>query len=429
MSFTEASKSPPSYSWRMNATRSCFSCAPKPDSPGWLTSSTRERWTPPKSTAELDAHQTTWTIWMGLSPSAHRRCDASAFPLTTTRCRLKSAQECHQILLLLRRQFRAEYQVEELDRVLQRQQTLVVHIGRVILDPAQRKGFDQPVADGHHVVDHHRLEEPLGLQVVHRVVGVKRRLVAIRALALAEEDLLAPHLSGRRLAGNELAKDVELRRRRKVQHLFKIGHEVDRGAAREGVRALLRGDHNIAVEIGGALLEFGEILDRLQSTLQAEEPLSVHSAERHRPDAVAELLRAGIGSEVRRTVLVAVRMTIKASRADAGNRRTAILGRIELLLWEGRQQQAQPFQLSGREQAVEQLVVIRERDQLTLRDIAQVGARGQVDSRRKLGQEVIRQIEIYVEPGQSRPSCCLIASIRKCGKTKPPSIWLGCGKG
>src|SRR5712692_6753803 len=403
MSFTEASKSPPSYSWRRNATRSCFSCAPKPDSPGWLTSSTRERWTLPKSTAELDAHQTTWTIWMGLSPSAHRRYAASAFPLTTTLCRLEGAQERHQILLLLRLQFRAEDQVEELDRILQRQQTLVVQVGRVVLDAAQHKGFDQAVADGHHVVDHHRLEEPLGLEVVHRVVGVKGRLVAVRALALAEEDLLATHLGLCRLGGIELAIDVELGCRRKVQHLFKIGHEVDRGAAREGVRALLRGDHNIAVEIGGALLEFGEILDRLQGTLRAEEPLSVQAAERHRPDAVAELLRTGIGSEVRRAVLVAVRMAIKACRADAGNRRAAIVGGIELLLREGRQQQAQPFQLPRRDKAVEQSEVIRERDQLALRDIAQVGAGGQVDGWRKRGQEAIRQIEIDVEPGQVSP--------------------------
>src|SRR5712692_477131 len=403
MSFTEPSKSRPSYSWRMNATRSCFSCAPKPDSPGWLTSSTRERWTPPKSTAELNAHQTTWTIWMGLSPSAHRRYDASAFPLTTTSCRLEGAQERDQILLLLRRQFRAEHQVEELDCILQRQQTLVVHIGRVILDATQRKGFDRPVPDGHHVVDHHRLEEALRLEAVHQVVSVKRRLVAARALALAEEDLLAAHLGCRRLGGNELAKNVELGRRWKVQHLLKIGHEVDLASAIEVVHALLRGDHNIAVEIGGALLEFGEILDRLQGALRPEEPLNVEAAERHRLDAVAELLRVGIGGQVRRAVLVAVRMAVKASRADAGNRRTAILGRIELLLREGRQQQAQPFQLPGRKQAVEQFVVIGERDQLTLRDIAQVGARGQVDGGRKLGQEVIRQIEIYVEPGQVSP--------------------------
>src|SRR6266404_10326 len=116
--------------------------------------------------------------------------------------------------------------------------------------------------------------------------------------------------------------------------------------------------------------------------------------------AVPELLRARIGGEVRRAVLVAVRMAIKASRALAGNRRAAILGRVELLLREGRQQKAQPFQLPGREYPVEHLVVIRQRDQLTLRDVTQVRTRRQVNGRRKLGQEVIRQVEIYVEPRQ-----------------------------
>jgi hypothetical protein len=46
---------------------------------------------------------------------------------------------------------------------------------------------------------------------------------------------------------------------------LKIGHEVDLAAALKGIHALLGGDYNIAVEIGGALLEFGEILDRLQA--------------------------------------------------------------------------------------------------------------------------------------------------------------------
>jgi hypothetical protein len=84
----------------------------------------------------------------------------------------------------------------------------------------------------------------------HQVVGVEGRLVAARALALADEDLLAPHLCGRCLGGIEFAKDVELRRRRKVQHLLKIGHEVDLAAALKGIHALLGGDYNIAVEIG-----------------------------------------------------------------------------------------------------------------------------------------------------------------------------------
>ncbi len=40
-------------------------------------------------------------------------------------------------------------------------------------------------------------------------------------------------------------KDVELRRRRKVQHLLKIGHEVDLAATLKGIHALLGGDYNI----------------------------------------------------------------------------------------------------------------------------------------------------------------------------------------
>src|ERR1700730_2635221 len=175
---------------------------------------------------------------------------------------LKHPQKRDQLLFLLRRQLGAEDQVEELDRVLQSQKRLVVQIGRVVLAAAQRKGFDRPVADRHHVVDHHRLEEALGLEVVHQIVGVERRLMASRALALAEEDLLAAHLGGGRLGGLELAEDVELGRGGKVQHLLEIGHEVYLAAAIERVHPLLRGLHDIAVEIGGWLLEFGEVIYR-----------------------------------------------------------------------------------------------------------------------------------------------------------------------
>jgi len=47
------------------------------------------------------------------------------------------------------------------------------------------------------------------------------------------------------LGGIEFAKDVELRCRRKVQYLLKIGHEVDLAAALKGIHALLGGDYNI----------------------------------------------------------------------------------------------------------------------------------------------------------------------------------------
>src|SRR4051794_8941736 len=112
-------------------------------------------------------------------------------------------------------------------------------------------------------------------------------------------------------------------------------------------------------------------------------------------------------------------MAIKASRADAGKLRAAILGRIELLLWKGRQQEAQPFQLPRRKNAIEELVVIRQRDQLALRDIAQIGARCQEHGRRELGQEMIGKIEIQVEPLQISTVLLLDRVDQEVRKDKP----------
>src|SRR6266403_3211833 len=110
--------------------------------------------------------------------------------------RSEGAKERDQIALLLAGQFRAEHQIEELDRIIESQQAPIVQVGRLILDAAQREGLDGSVAGGIHVVDRHRLEEALGLEIVHQVVGVVGRGVARAALALAEEDLLAAQLGG-----------------------------------------------------------------------------------------------------------------------------------------------------------------------------------------------------------------------------------------
>jgi len=42
---------------------------------------------------------------------------------------------------------------------------------------------------------------------------------------------------------------------------------------------------------------------------------------------------------------------------------------------------------------------------------------------------VIRQIEIYVEPGQVSPVLLLDRIDQEVRKDKAPSVWLGCGKG
>ena len=64
-----------------------------------------------------------------------------------------------------------------------------------------------------------------------------------------------------------MAEDVELGGGREVEQLFKLRHRVNLAAAFEDVQALLGGDDRVAVEVGGPLLELGEVLDRLQRPL------------------------------------------------------------------------------------------------------------------------------------------------------------------
>ncbi len=91
--------------------------------------------------------------------------------------------------------------------------------------------------------------------------------------------------------------------------------------------------------------------------------------------------------------------------ADTARRQlgAAVLGLIELLLGKWGEEQAQSFELLGVEDAIEQLVIIHDRHQLSLRDVAQVGAGGEEDRRRKLGKELIRDVEVKVEAGQIAP--------------------------
>ena len=157
--------------------------------------------------------------------------------------------------------------------------------------------------------------------------------------------------------------------------------------------------HGVAVEVGGPLLELGEVLDRLQRPLRAEQPLDVHAAQARRVDAAAMALRPNVADQMRRPGRVAVDVAVEAGHADhAGGVLGLAVGRgVELLLRELRHQQAQPLQVLRIEDAVEQLLEILQRHHLPLRNVAQVGPRRQEDGRRELGQEMLRQVEIDVE--------------------------------
>src|SRR5690606_23926291 len=74
---------------------------------------------------------------------------------------LQNTQEGDEIRLLLLAQFQLQHQVEELNRVFQRQQAPVVEVRRAVLDAAQRKRLDRAVGAGPATVDVLLVVEPL----------------------------------------------------------------------------------------------------------------------------------------------------------------------------------------------------------------------------------------------------------------------------
>ena len=115
--------------------------------------------------------------------------------------------------------------------------------------------------------------------------------MAFGAAALPKKTFCPASSVGGGLLGVELAEQVQLRRRREIEDIHELGHEMHLAAALQDVNALLGGDHRIAVEIGRPLLELREVLHAPQRPLRAEKPLDVHAAQRRRVEPVAELLR------------------------------------------------------------------------------------------------------------------------------------------
>jgi hypothetical protein len=131
----------------------------------------------------------------------------------------------------------------------------------------------------------------------------------------------------------------------------------------------------------------------LQSVLMVGWPRSLLAAAAWReisgvPD-VADQMGGGVG--------VPVRVAVEARDAAARPHRPAILHLVELLLGERRQQQAQPVELLGVQDPVEQLEEVVERHELPLRDVPEVGARDEEDRGRELGKEVVGEVEVQIE--------------------------------
>jgi len=167
----------------------------------------------------------------------------------------QTSKECHQIRLLFFRQLHAEHQVEELNRIFQRQQPTIVHVRRRVLDAPQSEGLDRAVARGHAAIDHLRLEEAFGLEVVHRVIGVVRGGMTLRTACLAREQLFATQLRFGCLGLVELAEHVQFRGGREIEQRAAYFDGDPVIATKKGVNVLERGSqvHFMA--------EFQELLD------------------------------------------------------------------------------------------------------------------------------------------------------------------------
>ena len=76
----------------------------------------------------------------------------------------------------------------------------------------------------------------------------------------------------------------------------------------------------------------------------------------------------------------------------------AVVGGVEFLLRQGREQQPQPVELHGRQDVLEQPVVVVDRDDFAARHVAQLGPVLKEHRRRELGQERLGQVEVDVEP-------------------------------
>src|SRR5690606_25816100 len=198
----------------------------------------------------------------------------------------------------------------------------------------------------------------------------------------------------------QLAEDIQLRCGREVQQLLDLGHVMHLVSALEDVDAFLESDDWVAIKVSRALFELGEILNRLEGSLTAEQPLYVYAAQGGRIDPATELLRPDIAHQMEGRICVAVSVAIETRDAEAWLFAAAIVRGVKLLLRKRSHKEPQAVELLGVQDAIEESKEVLARDQLALRNVAEVGTRCQIHGRRKRRQEVFGNVEIHVESRQ-----------------------------
>ena len=154
-----------------------------------------------------------------------------------------------------------------------------MEVRRLIFYATQRKGLDRAVSRSHSAVDHAGFVKPLGLQVMHGVIGIIRRRVAHSASGLAVEERLALEFGSGCPRRVQCSVYVEFGGRWEVEDLLKLGHEMNLAPPFQDIDSLFGRNHRVAVKVCGALLKLGKILDALQCPLGTEQPLNINPSQ------------------------------------------------------------------------------------------------------------------------------------------------------
>src|SRR5688500_9035557 len=104
---------------------------------------------------------------------------------------------------------------------------------------------------------------------------------------------------------------------------------------------------------------------------------------------MSELLRANVADEVKARIGVPVRVAVETRDPLTRKQAASVLCRVELLLRDGRHQQAQSFRGYRIQDPVEQLIQVAQRHDLGLRYVAEIRPRDEKDGRGKLGEPMI----------------------------------------
>ena len=108
---------------------------------------------------------------------------------------------------------------------------------------------------------------------------------------------------------------------------------------------------------------------------------------------------------------VSIGVTVQASHPTTWFFAAAILRLVELLLWKRGKEQSNAFELFRIKDTVENLVVVFDCDDLTLRDIAEIRSGCEIDSCWEVREKMVWEYIVQVEAGEISPVCLLISSI------------------